>query len=201
MVLDDILGLVLAGGGSRRMGRDKALLPWTGATLVDRAVDVLGEVFGEVVVAGPRGVARAGVETIPDLYPGRGPLAGLHAGLDRAGGKAVFVLACDLPFVPAALARHLVAVAGERAGGAWVVAGPDGTQPLCGLYSAACREVAARRLRADELSMRGLLRAVGATAVPLTPELPFHRPELLLNLNRPHDLELARLAARAGASG
>ena len=144
MIISDILGVVLAGGASRRMGRDKAALPWTGSTLARRAAAVLAESCGEVVIAGPSGLAPTGTETVADLYPGCGPLAGLHAGLERAGGRAIFALACDLPFVEVELVRHLVATAaewpdggdpGETADcpGAWVAEGPDGRQPLCGL--------------------------------------------------------------------
>jgi molybdopterin-guanine dinucleotide biosynthesis protein A len=199
VVFADILGVVLAGGGSRRMGRDKALVAWRGTTLAHHAAAVLGRAFAEVVVAGPAALARPGLETVADRHPGRGPLAGLHAGLERGAGRAVFILACDLPFVTAAVARHLVAAAGERREGAWVAADGDGPQPLCGLYAPACREVAAHRLEAGRLDMGGFLRAVGGVAVPLTPQLPFYRPELLLNLNLPADLRRARRAERAGA--
>ncbi len=72
MLFTDILGVVLAGGGSRRMGRDKAVLSWTGTTLVQRAVEVLAEVCGEVVIGGPDRLARPGVEVVADVFSGRG---------------------------------------------------------------------------------------------------------------------------------
>lgn len=202
MIFSDIVGVVLAGGGSRRMGRDKAVLPWTGTTLAHRAAAVLGEVCGEVFIAGPAALARADLEAVADLFPGCGPLAGLHAGFERAGDRAIFALACDMPFVNTELIRHLAGVAGGREEGAWVAGGEDGTQPLCGVYAPAGRALAERRLRAGELSVRGFLQAVGGVAVPITAELGFYRPELLLNINRPGDLERARrlTATVAGAS-
>ncbi len=203
----DILGVVLAGGASRRLGRDKATLPWTGTPLAHRAAAVLVEACGEVVVAGPAGAAPAGVEAVPDRFPGRGPLAGLHAGLERAGGRAIFALACDLPFVEADLVRYLAAFAAARAAEApdeagWAAADAAGTQPLCGVYSPAARAVAEARLRAGELAVRGFFMAIGGVAVPIKAELDCYRPELLLNLNRPDDLRRARrlLGATAGAA-
>ncbi|MFQ5350670.1 MAG: molybdenum cofactor guanylyltransferase, partial [Thermoanaerobaculia bacterium] len=127
MSFSDILGVVLAGGASRRMGRDKAALPWSGSTLAHRAAADLAEVCGEVVIAGPDDLARTDVGTVADLFPGSGPLAGLHAGLERAAGRAIFALACDMPFVDAELVRHLVAVAAGRPEGAWVATGESGT--------------------------------------------------------------------------
>ncbi len=198
MSCSDILGVVLAGGGSRRMGRDKALLGWSGVTLAARAAGVLRELCDEVVVAGPPRLARRGLAPIADRYPGLGPLAGIHAGLERAAGRRVLVLACDLPLVPAALVRHLLAAAGGRRRGAWAVADGDRLQPTCGLYGADCREEAERRLAAGRPGLIEFFHAVGGRVVPLTPELPFYAPELLLNLNRPQDLERARRLAAEG---
>lgn len=198
----DTLGVVLAGGASRRMGRDKASLPWSGGTLAARAVAVLAEACGEVVVAGPTGVAPPGFEAVPDLLPGRGPLAGLHAGLERAAGQPIFALACDMPFVGPELVRHLLAAAAAGgANGAWVAAGESGLQTLCGVWSPAGREIAEGRLRAGDLSVLGFFEAVGGVAVPIGGDLDFYRPELLLNLNRPTDLRLAQRLRSAAPGG
>jgi molybdopterin-guanine dinucleotide biosynthesis protein A len=196
----DTLGVVLAGGASRRLGRDKAALAWSGTTLAERAAAVLAQVCGEVVVAGSATLARDGLESIADLYPGCGPLAGLHAGMVRAAGRPVFALACDLPFVNAGLVRHLMTSAGGRAEGAWVAADDSGVQPLCGVYAPAGRAVAELRLRRGELSVHGFLGAVAGVAVPVGPELEFYRPGLLLNLNRPEDLRRARRLRTAGGA-
>lgn len=207
MRVSDILGVVLAGGASRRMGRDKAALPWTGTTLARRAAGVLAEVCGQVVIAGPAALAPDGVEAVADVFPGRGPLAGLHAGLARAAGRPMFALACDLPFVGVELVAHLVAAAaaarGDGPARAWVAADAEGVQPLCGVYAPDARAVAERRLRDGRLSALGFWRQIGGVAVPITAELGFYRPELLLNVNRPDDLRRARRlrAVPAGASG
>ncbi len=184
----DIVGVVLAGGAGSRMGGAKAELAWGGSTLVERAAAVLRQALGEVVVAGP---PVRGLPAVADRFTGKGPLAGVHAGLERAAGRPVFALACDLPFVPAALVRHLVAAA-DGDGAAWVAAGPRGPEPLCGLYAARCLAVAEQRLAGGEPSMHGFLEAIAAVSVPVTAELPFYRRELFLNLNRPVDLARAR---------
>ena len=200
MTTSDILGVVLAGGAGRRMGHDKAVLPWQGTTLVERAGALLTEVFAEVVISGPPGRV-AGTESVADRFPGRGPLAGLHAGLERAAGRPIFALACDMPFVDDALVRYLVERSRGGGRGAWVASGETGLQTLCGVYAAAGLEVAESRLEAGRLSVLGFFEAVGGTAVPITPELGFYRPELLLNVNRPEELRRARRQAKATAGG
>lgn len=197
------LGAVLAGGRSRRLGRDKAGEMIGGASLLQRAVATLSEVLEEVVVVGPAddAVLIARVETVPDLVRGRGPLGGLHAALDRAGGRAIFALACDLPFAGPELVRHLLSRAVVEARAACVVPRWRGRlQPLCGLYAPSCLPLIEERLARDRLAVHGLLQDLEVVEVAVGPELPFHHPELLLNVNRAEDVDLARrIAAGLGA--
>ena len=102
-----VVGAVLAGGQSRRMGRDKAMLDWDGRSLLMRAVKVLESVFDEVLVVAPRdrGYEDLGVQVVPDIRPGLGPLGGLHTALVHGRGKPLFILACDMPHVTDDLVR------------------------------------------------------------------------------------------------
>ncbi len=202
------LGAVLAGGGSRRMGRAKGELDLLGRPLAARAAEVLGNVFPDVVLVAPPRPAylELGLEVIPDLHSGCGPLGGLHAALHHAAGRPVFVLACDLPLVSAELVRYVLEYEtpsptlgprGLRAV-AKVTIAERRLQPLCGLYSPGCLEVADRHLRNGALSLQSLLDAVETIAVPMTAELPFFHRQMLLNVNWPEDLETARSLAEAG---
>lgn len=191
---------MLAGGQSRRLGRDKALLGFRGQPLLLRAVRVLQEVFARVVVVSPlrESYSILGVELVEDLVPDSGPLGGLHAALASAGGGDVFLLACDHPYVEAPLVRYLTARHLQRDGGgasrraarALVARWRGRLYPLCGLYTAACRGPIAERLSKRQLRMHELLRAIETQAVPITEELPFYHPQTLVNLNRPEDLSL-----------
>lgn len=108
----DIVGAVLAGGGSSRMGTDKAALalPWDGeGTWLERALLLLAERTADVMVVG-RWLGSAPQPVLPllewpvpshlDLRPGRGPLGGIETALRLAGGRAVLVVPCDLPLLP-----------------------------------------------------------------------------------------------------
>src|SRR5216684_3638206 len=98
---------ILAGGQATRFsGRDKSALVVDGRSILDRQLGELSSLTDDVmIVGGPRG-------TIHDIVPGCGPLGGLHAALTDARGDAVFVVACDMPYVTAAFADYLFSLAG-----------------------------------------------------------------------------------------
>lgn len=123
--------VLLAGGRSARMGRDKATLPLPDGTLLERIVRVIGPAFREVIVCGA--AAPAGARAVADRRADSGPLAGIEAGLSEARTAEAFVLACDMPRVSARLASLLL----ERSRG-HDVALPrvgDRDQPLCAAYT------------------------------------------------------------------
>jgi len=114
-----IVGLVLAGGASRRMGRNKAGLPFDGETLLARAITRLAPQVAAVAVSGDPAepaLAAAGVTVLPDPLPDRpGPLAGMLAGLLWAaerGAARLQVVPVDAPFLPDDLVVRLAATAG-----------------------------------------------------------------------------------------
>jgi len=101
---DDCLGVVLAGGRSRRMGRDKALLDWQGRTLLEHAVARFAAAgIAPVVVSGER-PAQAG---IPDTHAEAGPLAGLLAVARAHPGRWLVAVPVDMPLLPAAWLAQL----------------------------------------------------------------------------------------------
>jgi len=121
-------GVVLAGGRSQRFGGvDKTRLPLGGRTLLQRALDALGQVTGACLVVG--GEPMTGVDTVPDRYPGAGPLGGLLTALDTIDSSHVLFLAADLPFISGSLLRDVQRAGAEAA--AAVVQHPDGRRALC----------------------------------------------------------------------
>jgi molybdopterin-guanine dinucleotide biosynthesis protein A len=96
---------VQAGGESRRMGQDKALMPFLGRPLIQRVVDRLTPIADEFIVTTnrPEDYRFLGLPLFPDLKPGRGALGGLYTALSSATCEIVAVVACDMPFASAAL--------------------------------------------------------------------------------------------------
>lgn len=170
-----ILGVILAGGRSRRFGGEKALFPLAGRPMAEWALRALEpNTARQVVVAHRPDVARVlGLARLEDPVPGLGPLGGLHAGLIRArldGHAGVFMLACDLPLVSGALVGRILRAWPPDAPAAvpGSPGGPLGFEPLCAAYGVECLpEVEAAALSSDR-SMVELVRRMGVLPIPAT---------------------------------
>lgn len=186
----EIVGAVLVGGESRRMGADKACLELAGESLAARACGVLARRLDEVVVVsrsvGDHGAV--GFAEIADLLPGFGPLAGIHAALEYANGRAVLALACDLPRVSSELVQYLLERAEEADLEGTVALVPDlggRVQPLCAVYSGPCAPGIGSFLRSGGRRVMEYVETIDLVRVELGPELPFFRSDLFDNVNDP----------------
>lgn len=187
-------GLVLAGGLSLRMGRDKARLDYHGSPQVRWAYGLLAQickqVFISVAAENSSAAAYAGLPAILDLgNPGSGPAAGLLAAWTFAPQAAWLVLAADMPFVTLPLLRTL-AEGRDPAAVATVFHHDDGTlEPLCTIWEPAARP----RIQAS-VSLRRVLETSAITVLALDD------PTLLRSVNTSAEDAAARaaLAARGG---
>ncbi len=188
---EPLAGVVLAGGRSRRMGTDKALLELDGISLVERAARKLGSVCTRVVIAdGERGtVARA--PSVSD-GPGSGPAAGILGASLAFPDSALLVLACDLPRVPLAL---LGALASRTTSDLVLPRWNGRLEPLCALYRPRAIEglqaqVAHGAFALHRLASRADLQVGFLELEPL--EIHGDPAVMFTNLNRPGDLESLR---------
>ena len=102
-------GFVLAGGASKRMGQDKALLPYHGTTLVEHVAKTVSEAAGTVALIGdPARLGHLGLAVFPDELPGCGPASGIYTALRVTETDWNLVLACDMPAVSADILRQLL---------------------------------------------------------------------------------------------
>ena len=104
----ECVGFVLAGGESRRMGEDKALVPFAGRTLVEQAVKILRDAGLAVWIAGARLPLERFAPVVQDAFPGLGPLSGICAALEATTARRVVFLPVDQPLTPASLIEFLV---------------------------------------------------------------------------------------------
>ena len=181
-----MLTVILAGGASRRMGRDKATLPYRGTTLLQYQIDryrTLGPVAVSVARAGT--YPFTGALELVDRYPDAGPLNGLLSGFST-GETALLLTAVDLPYGEPALALRLAALRGE-ADICMLRRGTKGVEPLFAVYGAGCAAAAARCLDAGKLAMTELFSLCSVRYV-LPEELPeFDLDRCLRNVNTPED--------------
>ena len=169
-------GLVLAGGASRRMGRDKAALRLDGQTLLERAVALLAASLDQVFVSvnpnQSEDTLRRRYNLIVDSYADAGPAAGLLAAHDYDPAAAWLVVGCDMPGLRP---MHVTELLRQRDPAAvatvWQSAGDDGLEPLCALYEPATLAAFTTHVRGggrasprDWLERRKVKRLVAASA-------------------------------------
>ena len=196
----DTTGVILAGGKSRRMGRDKALLELGGKTLIDRVLERFVPLFPELIVVTndiPR-LAPPGATVVSDLLPGAGALGGLYTGLVYASFPRIFICACDMPFVSPAAIEYLLHQADRY--DVVLPVFPDGPHPLHAVYGKRCKRPIATRLAAGSLRIIDFFPEVRVLEVTRD-SLEGVDPELrsVWNLNTPEDLREAEAIIRKGA--
>lgn len=194
-VASDITAIVLAGGQSRRFGRDKALEPIAGEPMIRRVIRRSAEAVGAaevmVVVSNLERAADLPLDpahlVVSDLFPGCGPLGGIYTGLLAARTEWGLVTACDMPRLSAPLLLHMSKI---RDAVDVVVPVLDGRpEPTHALYSRRCLPAIKARLHAGELKISGFFDCVRVRYV-LENEIRRFDPGLLssLNVNRREDL-------------
>jgi molybdopterin-guanine dinucleotide biosynthesis protein A len=182
------VGIVLAGGSSRRLGFDKADLAAAGESLTRRAADRLAAVCPLVAIADGGRQRLAGFPSIAD-GAGAGPAAGILGAARAYPERALLVLACDLPRVPSGLLAELArSTACDWALPSW----QRGLEPLCALYRPRALAALAERV-AEGLMAPHRLAEAGGLAVRYLDEEALAAygslADLFLNLNTPADLE------------
>lgn len=135
-----LTGIILAGGKSSRMGKDKSLLNFNNKTLITQMTDTLKKVtsINEIFIVSNESnkYSFSDVKEISDIYPNKGPLGGIHAGLLSANNDYAFITACDMPFVNNKLIEYIIS---ESFG--FDVTSPkinNSIEPLCAVYSNRC---------------------------------------------------------------
>lgn len=173
-------GIVLAGGKSKRMGQNKADLPLLGKGLLQWQVDKLIALGAdEILLSGSNCPNIPGTRVIPDFYPERGPLGGLHACLNAAKHTKCLVLSVDMPLVPLSALYHL---SRSHRGNVTVLRHPNGIEPLIGVYE-----------KPVSTCIDPLIHSGGAPVRAIQKVVPWRfwdyvgPPELLQNCNTPEE--------------
>jgi molybdopterin-guanine dinucleotide biosynthesis protein A len=178
---------ILAGGKSRRFGQNKALFVIEGKSIIERvaaAIPPAQEIF--VVTNSAAEYAHFPWPTLPDHYPGFGPLAGIHAGLAHSPFEWNFFIACDFPRLKSSVIDELLAA--PRAAQVILPETTAGLQPLCALWSQSALPVIENALQNHDLRAHAVLARLDLHIISPAD------PQALFNLNTPEDL--TKLPAR-----
>lgn len=188
-IYNDTTGVLLAGGASKRMGYDKALIKLTGGALYTRCLDLLRLYFRTVIIAGNRpDLSCQSIRAIPDLYPGSA-LGGLYTALRSAQTDWIFVAPCDMPYPDSRILELLI----ENRNGfdAVVPRTPEGYEPVFALYHKKCLPVMAAMLKRGEYRIYDFYQKIKIYYL-YWHQMPDGWERSLLNLNTPEQLEQLR---------
>jgi molybdopterin-guanine dinucleotide biosynthesis protein A len=191
--------IILAGGKSLRLGRSKFLEIIEDKSLIQWVVDRLAVLSTEIIIATARGEAipcssAVEIKTVADMYPRKGPLAGIYSGLMASSSSRAIVVGCDTPFLSVGLLEYMT-----QTSPTFDIAVPrikDKVEPLCAVYSKNCLAPIQELLEQNELRIIELFRMVKVRYVE-EDEINSFDPEHLsfFNINSQADLERARRLA------
>jgi molybdopterin-guanine dinucleotide biosynthesis protein A len=146
-----VTGVILAGGGSRRMGSNKAFLELGGRPMIAIVAERLRAVAQEVIIAADDThlYLPYADRCVPDQFPGVGTLGGIHAGLSAASHELTLAVGCDMPFIDPEVSGWFVEAARVKPGadvvilrrGEWV-------EPLHAVYRKSCQRPIEEAIRA-----------------------------------------------------
>jgi molybdopterin-guanine dinucleotide biosynthesis protein A len=195
--------IILAGGKSSRLGRNKALQAIGGKSLIQWVVDHLATLSTEIIIATAHGErilcsSPTGIKTVADVYPEKGPLVGIYSGLIASSSPRAIVVGCDMPFLSVGLLDYMSQISPT-----FDVVVPqtrEKVDPLCAVYSRNCLASIHNLLERDELRLSELLNTVKVRYIE-EDEINRFDPEHLsfFNVNtQAHLTKARRLAAEKG---
>jgi molybdopterin-guanine dinucleotide biosynthesis protein A len=191
---------ILAGGGSERMGQDKALKPFLGRPLIQRVLERLDGLAEEIIVATnqPEKYAFLGLPLYPDLIPNRGALGGLYSSLSAVHSPWMAAIACDMPFASLPLFEYERDLIASENVDAVIPRGPNGTEPLHAIYRReACLPAIRSALDAGEWKLISWLSKVKVRYVTPAEIAAMDPLDLAFwNLNTPEEFIQAEARAR-----
>jgi len=195
--------IILAGGKSSRLGRNKALQVIEGKSLIQWVIDRLAILSTEIIIATAHGKAipcssAVEIKTVADIYHGKGPLVGIYSGLIASSSSRAIVVGCDTPFLSVGLLEYMTQLCSTFD----VVVPRIGkkVEPLCAVYSKNCLVPMQGLLEQNELRISALFSMIRVRYIEEA-EINRFDPEHLsfFNINSQDNLEKARKrAARKG---
>jgi molybdopterin-guanine dinucleotide biosynthesis protein A len=192
-----VTGVIQAGGKSIRMGgAPKALVPLGGRSIIERVVDAVRAVTGDVLIVTdtPALYAHLGLPMVPDVFPDHGSLGGIYSGLAAVPGDAAFTVACDMPFLSVEVVRLVASRAAEADVVIPQIAGQWETLHAC--YAKSCLGPIERRLRSGRLKIIGFFDEVRVLAITEAQIARLCDPAVVfMNVNTPDELDRARALA------
>ena len=187
-MINNITGIILAGGESSRMGQDKAFILLSGKPMIEVLIDKMSEVFSDLMIVTnkPHLYEKYGIKTYEDIVKNMGPMGGIYTGLLTARKGYSFFFACDMPFLNSSLIRFMSEnIKGYNA----VVPQHNGRlEPLYAVYSRNCITAIENQLHKNNLKITDFLSLVKVRVITEQEIAMFDAErKCFTNINTPKD--------------
>jgi molybdopterin-guanine dinucleotide biosynthesis protein A len=187
--MEDLSAFILAGGKSTRMGTDKAFVLLDGRTLLARMLDLARQLTSNLHIIGDPTKFAPFAPTIEDIFPGCGPLGGIHAALRSSRTNLNVILAVDVPFVSLALLDYLISRARTSNANLTLARAAGGFQPLCAIYRRSFADAAENALRAGHYKIDTLFTPASTQVIEeVELQAQGFSVQIFRNLNTPEEL-------------
>lgn len=180
-----LTGIILAGGQSRRMGKDKSFLKIEGSGFINRIIKTLEKLVDEIIiVANTDEYQKLGYRCVSDIFKNSGPLAGLHAGLTASTTQLNVVVACDMPLISSQLLKKMILMFKTEYDVLWCYS-EENEIPLLGIYQKNMMKVC------EDLLINNEKRVLQLTQVRKIQHYKVSKEEVFLvqNINTPQQYD------------
>jgi molybdenum cofactor guanylyltransferase len=182
-------GIILAGGQSSRLGRDKGLIEWKGRKLVEHAIAVLEPLCSEVIISSNNPeYQQFGRPVVADQSPGYGPMMGLYSALSLSCNENNLVIAVDNLLVTRGFYKYLIAYDLRQYKIAVPFVQNRFYEPLVGFYSTECISVMELMMNKGNYRLPDLIASVTTLKLHVETDFPDYHPDYFRSLNTPEDL-------------
>ncbi|MCB2219639.1 MAG: molybdenum cofactor guanylyltransferase [Bacteroidetes bacterium] len=187
-----VTGIILAGGKSRRMGKDKGLCLLNGRPLIRFAINLLETVCDRIILgANDPDYQSFGLPVVNDKIPDIGPMGGLYSCLEASETRDNFILSCDMPLVSEDLIRFILK---HKTDYEVVIPLNKGLpEPMCAYYSQDIVPVLREYIQEGNYKIQDVFKAVNTCYLKIPSDTNFFSNVLFHNINTPHDLKKAEM--------
>jgi len=184
----EITGIILAGGASSRMGKDKGLCEFNGKSLVTYAIEALLPICDTILISSNNieNYQKFGFDVVVDEHKGIGPIGGIYSSLSRSATQHNLVISCDTPFLNTKLLEYVL----ENSNAYDIVVPEHGNsyiEPLAGYYSTSIISVLEDAIKAKDFKLMNLFNKVKFKTIKVD-SISGYSNNLFKNLNTPSDL-------------
>lgn len=177
---------ILAGGKSSRMGTDKGLLSINSETFVKKIAATLQSITPHIfVITSNDAYTQLGFNCIPDLFPDKGPVGGIHSALSHSENENVIIVSCDSPLVSIAFWQWLIKEHQKSNSAITFPSLLDSDYPLTGIYAKNLENIFFQAVQKEQLKLLSLVRQLKYNAVKVPPEFEKN----LHNINTPEEYQ------------